>query len=287
MWRLSCYGRVTSLTFGAKGQLGFTLSFSLGLVWFLCSPLFISFSNLFSLFHFVSPSAYGFSIPSTKAQEILTLLAAAVRPTEAVLTVGLYDLFIEAQSLAAEVRRAPNQWEQGCRRLMALAQRIEELLGDAQDAEADSSEPTRHRSVPAASVGGDSSAERRPSLERRSESPGCGEVFFISQSLYKYDLSSSGYQLGAGEGPEVHGLFLDRAFWQAPSKSVLNLLTHQRGDCTPCAYFRFKEVVGISLGRASSQDGCRNGDNCHFCHICSPQAAKDGAWAELSRMSLP
>jgi hypothetical protein len=29
--------------------------------------------------------------------------------------------------------------------------------------------------------------------------------------------------------------------------------------------------------RPAQQDGCRNGDNCDFCHFCSPQAVKDCA----------
>ena len=84
--------------------------------------------------------------------------------------------------------------------------------------------------------------------------------------------------------PEVHGTLIDpAAFWQAPSKLELNLSAHRRGQCKPCSYFYFKEVVGISLSCVLSQDGCRNGDNCDFCHFCSPQAVKDCAWAELFR----
>lgn len=47
------------------------------------------------------------------------------------------------------------------------------------------------------------------------------------------------------------------------TKMEQNLLAHQSGNCKPCSYFYFKE------------DGCRNGDNCDFCHFCSPQAVKD------------
>lgn len=37
---------------------------------------------------------------------------------------------------------------------------------------------------------------------------------------------------------------------------------HELGLCQPCSYFNFKE------------DGCRNGDQCNFCHICSTEEAK-------------
>eukprot|EP00930_Biecheleria_cincta_P104032 TRINITY_DN9617_c0_g1_i1.p1 TRINITY_DN9617_c0_g1~~TRINITY_DN9617_c0_g1_i1.p1 ORF type:complete len:340 (+),score=70.39 TRINITY_DN9617_c0_g1_i1:103-1122(+) len=38
---------------------------------------------------------------------------------------------------------------------------------------------------------------------------------------------------------------------------------HDLGLCQPCSYFNFKE------------DGCRNGDQCNFCHICSTEEAKE------------
>lgn len=33
-------------------------------------------------------------------------------------------------------------------------------------------------------------------------------------------------------------------------------LAHLRGECKPCAYFMYKI------------DGCRQGDDCEFCHLC-------------------
>jgi hypothetical protein len=39
-------------------------------------------------------------------------------------------------------------------------------------------------------------------------------------------------------------------------------LAHIRGECKPCAYFLYKE------------DGCRQGANCQFCHLCSPGELK-------------
>eukprot|EP00930_Biecheleria_cincta_P104500 TRINITY_DN9684_c0_g1_i1.p1 TRINITY_DN9684_c0_g1~~TRINITY_DN9684_c0_g1_i1.p1 ORF type:complete len:181 (-),score=34.08 TRINITY_DN9684_c0_g1_i1:349-891(-) len=33
---------------------------------------------------------------------------------------------------------------------------------------------------------------------------------------------------------------------------------HKKGECKPCAYFHKKE------------DGCRQGDDCPFCHLCPP-----------------
>eukprot|EP00929_Paragymnodinium_shiwhaense_P049246 TRINITY_DN24852_c0_g1_i1.p2 TRINITY_DN24852_c0_g1~~TRINITY_DN24852_c0_g1_i1.p2 ORF type:complete len:136 (+),score=14.65 TRINITY_DN24852_c0_g1_i1:106-513(+) len=32
---------------------------------------------------------------------------------------------------------------------------------------------------------------------------------------------------------------------------------HLRGDCRPCAYYAFKE------------DGCRQGEDCDYCHLCT------------------
>eukprot|EP00931_Biecheleriopsis_adriatica_P108153 TRINITY_DN82493_c0_g1_i1.p1 TRINITY_DN82493_c0_g1~~TRINITY_DN82493_c0_g1_i1.p1 ORF type:complete len:239 (-),score=36.30 TRINITY_DN82493_c0_g1_i1:26-742(-) len=32
---------------------------------------------------------------------------------------------------------------------------------------------------------------------------------------------------------------------------------HNRGECKPCSYFLYK------------QDGCRNSDNCPYCHLCT------------------
>jgi hypothetical protein len=39
-------------------------------------------------------------------------------------------------------------------------------------------------------------------------------------------------------------------------------LVHRRGDCQPCAYFAFRA------------DGCRAGDDCEFCHLCTKSQAK-------------
>lgn len=40
------------------------------------------------------------------------------------------------------------------------------------------------------------------------------------------------------------------------------LMLHQRGECKPCAYFHHKE------------DGCRQGEECPFCHLCSAEELK-------------
>jgi hypothetical protein len=37
---------------------------------------------------------------------------------------------------------------------------------------------------------------------------------------------------------------------------------HMKGDCRPCAYF------------ISKVDGCRQGEDCAFCHLCPPGALK-------------
>lgn len=41
------------------------------------------------------------------------------------------------------------------------------------------------------------------------------------------------------------------------------LMLHQRDECKPCAYFHYKK------------DGCRQGDDCEFCHLCAPGALKE------------
>ncbi|CAE8658812.1 unnamed protein product, partial [Polarella glacialis] len=41
------------------------------------------------------------------------------------------------------------------------------------------------------------------------------------------------------------------------------LLAHRLGKCKPCGYHYFKV------------DGCRQGDDCEFCHFCSLDGAKD------------
>merc|ERR1711907_758561 len=39
-------------------------------------------------------------------------------------------------------------------------------------------------------------------------------------------------------------------------------LLHRRGECQPCAYFAFRA------------DGCRQGSDCEFCHLCTKSQAK-------------
>lgn len=41
------------------------------------------------------------------------------------------------------------------------------------------------------------------------------------------------------------------------------LLAHETGTCRPCAYFYLKE------------DGCRQGDDCEYCHLCSVDDVKN------------
>merc|ERR1711879_629429 len=47
------------------------------------------------------------------------------------------------------------------------------------------------------------------------------------------------------------------------SQSVTKELAHHLGRCTPCSYHVFKP------------DGCRRGNNCKFCHLCT--------WVEIKR----
>eukprot|EP00931_Biecheleriopsis_adriatica_P007499 TRINITY_DN108780_c0_g1_i1.p1 TRINITY_DN108780_c0_g1~~TRINITY_DN108780_c0_g1_i1.p1 ORF type:complete len:239 (-),score=65.09 TRINITY_DN108780_c0_g1_i1:29-646(-) len=53
---------------------------------------------------------------------------------------------------------------------------------------------------------------------------------------------------------------------QAPTviseKMLEKLLKHQKMECKPCAYFHGKT------------DGCRQGDDCVFCHFCDKDAMK-------------
>jgi len=51
-------------------------------------------------------------------------------------------------------------------------------------------------------------------------------------------------------------------------------MLHERGECKPCAYFQHK------------QDGCRQGEDCPFCHLCSPEALKERKKLKLQRMKV-
>lgn len=50
---------------------------------------------------------------------------------------------------------------------------------------------------------------------------------------------------------------------------------HMRGECRPCAYFNYKK------------DGCRLGENCEFCHLCSREARKKKEKPKRSRQRHP
>eukprot|EP00930_Biecheleria_cincta_P067006 TRINITY_DN5336_c0_g1_i5.p1 TRINITY_DN5336_c0_g1~~TRINITY_DN5336_c0_g1_i5.p1 ORF type:complete len:213 (+),score=40.03 TRINITY_DN5336_c0_g1_i5:205-843(+) len=54
----------------------------------------------------------------------------------------------------------------------------------------------------------------------------------------------------------------------------VKLMLHERGVCKPCAYFHHK------------QDGCRQGEDCEFCHLCSPEALKERKKLKLQRMKM-
>jgi hypothetical protein len=49
-------------------------------------------------------------------------------------------------------------------------------------------------------------------------------------------------------------------------------LIHRKGDCTPCAYFAFRG------------DGCRTGDDCEFCHLCTKAQAKSKKKQKAQRL---
>jgi len=59
-------------------------------------------------------------------------------------------------------------------------------------------------------------------------------------------------------------LSLDMAGLKSAEDAQLNEkeVMHRRGDCQPCAYFAFRA------------DGCRQGDDCEFCHLCTKSQAK-------------
>merc|ERR1719356_647273 len=40
------------------------------------------------------------------------------------------------------------------------------------------------------------------------------------------------------------------------------MMKHNRKQCTPCTYFTFRD------------DGCRLGDDCEFCHLCTKQECR-------------
>eukprot|EP00435_Cladocopium_sp_Y103_P021237 s3100_g5.t1 len=61
------------------------------------------------------------------------------------------------------------------------------------------------------------------------------------------------------------------ALWPAPCTNVTfsalkgmgeQLVAHATGNCKPCSFFFFKE------------DGCRRGNSCSFCHLCSEDTAR-------------
>lgn len=63
---------------------------------------------------------------------------------------------------------------------------------------------------------------------------------------------------------ESDGDVLPRAVsFQMPKSREEKLLAHERGECKPCAYLYAKE------------DGCRQGDDCEFCHMCGPEEVKE------------
>jgi hypothetical protein len=53
--------------------------------------------------------------------------------------------------------------------------------------------------------------------------------------------------------------------------SAMELL-HRRGECQPCAYFAFRA------------DGCRQGSDCEFCHLCTKSQAKAKKKLKAARM---
>ncbi|CAJ1376723.1 unnamed protein product [Effrenium voratum] len=50
--------------------------------------------------------------------------------------------------------------------------------------------------------------------------------------------------------------------WEKPWEEPLGLALHRNGRCLPCLFFRRKG------------DGCRKGDQCDRCHICTLQEMK-------------
>jgi hypothetical protein len=49
-------------------------------------------------------------------------------------------------------------------------------------------------------------------------------------------------------------------------------LLHRKGECQPCAYFAFRA------------DGCRQGSDCEFCHLCTKSQAKAKKKMKASKM---
>ena len=45
--------------------------------------------------------------------------------------------------------------------------------------------------------------------------------------------------------------------------TLQQVITHQRAECSPCAYYVFK------------QDRCKRDTDCDFCHLCTEQQIKD------------
>lgn len=80
----------------------------------------------------------------------------------------------------------------------------------------------------------------------------------VKNTFIHFDTRSSPSPMN-GDGPRVMwrtapGIVLERSFH---TKYPLMEQAHIRGDCRPCAYHVYKT------------DGCRHGDACQFCHLCT------------------
>lgn len=96
---------------------------------------------------------------------------------------------------------------------------------------------------------------RRPSLEPSLE----GLELPVKHTFIHFDLPSWRTEVGGEWWTSAPGEMMKKSF-HLKFRSMEE--AHIRGECSPCAYF-FGKV-----------DGCRQGLDCSFCHLCVPGEVK-------------
>mmetsp|Transcript_111062 Transcript_111062/g.220930 ORF Transcript_111062/g.220930 Transcript_111062/m.220930 type:complete len:221 (-) Transcript_111062:51-713(-) len=93
----------------------------------------------------------------------------------------------------------------------------------------------------------------------------------VKNTFIHFDVDNFGSsRCGSGNQEPEKGItpyFQPQAAWATSPPVVLEKsfhtkypgmeTAHVRGECKPCAYYMYK------------QDGCRQGDSCEFCHLCT------------------
>merc|ERR1712157_448668 len=74
------------------------------------------------------------------------------------------------------------------------------------------------------------------------------------------DAASSGSSFTASTGTPPETLVEHAVVVEEKAEREMR---HNRNECTPCFYFTFRA------------DGCRKGDDCEFCHLCTKKDARN------------